>query len=482
MSLNSALLNAFSGLRANARSASLVSTNIANATTEGYGRRTLELSPSVRGTVGGVTIDGVLRHSDPALLADRQLSDAASGYNGSIHDFTVNYERSVGSSEDPGSLTDRLVGFENALLTAAANPASAQRLESVATSADALADKLNSMTSDLQDARLEADRNIGIQVDQLNAAIQRLDDLNGIIKKAWPNNDDIATVLDERQKLLDSISGIVPLRVVDRDRGEIAIFSTSGAVLLDGSPQEVGFQRVYAIDANITYDAGLLSGLTLNGNVIDPSNSGMFSGGSLAAQFEIRDNLAVTRQAELDGIARDLIERLGPGGPDTTLAATDPGLFTDEGLVFDPTTETGLAGRIALNTLVAPGSGGTWRLRDGLGAVAQGPVGDATILQGITDALNSSTLPSSTALAPVSKSFIAHVTDYSSNVASARVFAENEQVFSANRNTVLRELEFAKGVDTDQELQNLMLIEQHYTANAKVMQTVDELMERLLSI
>ena len=176
------------------------------------------------------------------------------------------------------------------------------------------------------------------------------------------------------------------------------------------------------------------------------------------------------------------MERLGPGGPDTTLAATDPGFFTDQGLALDPLAETGLAGRIALNSLVEPGSGGVWRIRDGLNAVTQGPVGDASLLQGITDALNTATLPSSTALAPVSKTFIAQVSDYSSNVASARVFAENEQVFAANRNTVLRELELSKGVDTDQELQNLMLIEQHYTANAKVMQTVDDLMERLLSI
>ena len=44
MSLSGALYNAFSGLKANARAASLVSGNIANATTESYGRRTLALS------------------------------------------------------------------------------------------------------------------------------------------------------------------------------------------------------------------------------------------------------------------------------------------------------------------------------------------------------------------------------------------------------------------------------------------------------
>jgi flagellar hook-associated protein 1 len=37
-------------------------------------------------------------------------------------------------------------------------------------------------------------------------------------------------------------------------------------------------------------------------------------------------------------------------------------------------------------------------------------------------------------------------------------------------------------VDTDAELQDLMLIEQHYAANARVMTVVDELMQRLLNI
>lgn len=482
MSLSGALYNAFSGLKANTRAAGLVSTNIANATTEGYGRRTLGLVPGAAGTTGGVRMTGTIRFSDPVLTGDRMVSDAHLDHASTSLDFARRLERLVGESGVPGSLTDRINVFENALLTASANPASTQRLELVATSADALARSLNTLSGEVQQARQAADSSIAAQVDQLNDTIVRLDQLNDNIVAARATGTDTASFLDERQRLLDQISGIVPLRVVERDKGEIAIFTRGGAVLLDGSPIKVGFQPTNAISAGMTLAGGQLAGLTLNGTPVDTGAMALFAGGSLAAQFQIRDGAAVERQAQLDGIARDLIERLGPGGPDTTLGAGDPGLFTDGGIAFVTANETGVAGRIALNALVAPGTGGTWRLRDGLGAATQGEVGDSRLLLGIVEALDAATVPGSGNLSPVARTFSNHIAEFSSTVAGERVRAENAHAFVSIQNGALKELELSKGVDTDQELQRLMQIEQHYTANAKVMSTIDELLERLMSI
>lgn len=71
MSLGAALSSALSGLTANSRAAGLVASNIANATTESYGRRSLDLSSRALGSSGGVWIDGVSRNVDTAVLADR---------------------------------------------------------------------------------------------------------------------------------------------------------------------------------------------------------------------------------------------------------------------------------------------------------------------------------------------------------------------------------------------------------------------------
>ncbi|WP_425071515.1 flagellar hook-associated protein FlgK [Sagittula sp. S175] len=481
MSLSSALNTAFTGLKANVRAANVVSTNISNATNEAYGRREIGLSALGFGS-RGVMVTGVIRQSDPVLLADRMVSDARLAHSNDMYTFARRLEDMVGESGTAGSLTDRVTAFENALLSAASNPASTQRLELVSTTARDLATSINQLSTQVQEARQMADDNIAGQVERLNAAVGRLRDINDVMVKAGATGTETASILDERQALLNEISAIVPLRVVEREQGDIALFTRSGAVLMDGLVFEVGFTPTGSIDANATLAGGQLSGLTLNGKPVSASESGMFAGGSLAAQFQIRDVEAVSRQSELDGIARDLIERLGPGGPDATLGPTDAGLFTDNGVAFVAANETGLSGRLQLNALVAPGAGGSWRLRDGLGAVTQGEVGDSALIRGISEALSTMTTPSSTSLPSLSRSFMDQASQFASAAAGDRVRTENTFFFQKAQNTALKELEMSKGVDTDQELQKLMQVEQHYTANAKVISTVDGLFERLLSI
>jgi flagellar hook-associated protein 1 FlgK len=47
----------------------------------------------------------------------------------------------------------------------------------------------------------------------------------------------------------------------------------------------------------------------------------------------------------------------------------------------------------------------------------------------------------------------------------------------------LREAETLEtGVDTDRELQNLLVIEQAYAANARVLQTLDQMIQRLMEL
>lgn len=59
MSISSSLNSALSGLNAASRAAGTVSANIANAMTEGYGRRELDLSARTLGGRGaGVAVTG----------------------------------------------------------------------------------------------------------------------------------------------------------------------------------------------------------------------------------------------------------------------------------------------------------------------------------------------------------------------------------------------------------------------------------------
>ena len=74
------------------------------------------------------------------------------------------------------------------------------------------------------------------------------------------------------------------------------------------------------------------------------------------------------------------------------------------------------------------------------------------------------------------------MSEWASGVASYRVRQDSQLSFAQAQNLALAELEQVDGVDTDQELQFLMRLEQSFQANAKVMTSIDEMLRTVLSI
>ena len=60
--------------------------------------------------------------------------------------------------------------------------------------------------------------------------------------------------------------------------------------------------------------------------------------------------------------------------------------------------------------------------------------------------------------------------------------ADARQSYSAARQTSLTDQQLKDGVDTDAELQNLITIEHAYSANARVIKTVDDLIQQLIGL
>ncbi|WP_276861533.1 flagellar basal body rod C-terminal domain-containing protein, partial [Haematobacter missouriensis] len=54
--------------------------------------------------------------------------------------------------------------------------------------------------------------------------------------------------------------------------------------------------------------------------------------------------------------------------------------------------------------------------------------------------------------------------------------------FRTARSDQLRSAEAARGVNSDEEMQKLLLMEQAFAANARVLQAADEMMKTLLGI
>lgn len=485
MSVSTTLSNALSGLTAASKSASVVSSNIANATTEGYGVREVQLSSASLGGQGaGVQVVSVTRNVDEAVLADRRAADAAYAYSATIASFYASLETAIGLPGDQGSLSSELSNLETALIDAASRPDSEARLDAVVAAADSLANTLNDISDDIQAERLEAEKEIASQVDTLNTSLAQIEELNNEIRLQTAAGNDANALMDQRQVLIDQVASIVPLTVVERDHGQVALISDGGAVLLDGSAATFSFQAVGVITPGMTVDSGALYQIEMNGVPIDTSTDNhVLRGGSLDALFEVRDELAVEAQADLDAVARDLIERFEDPAVDPTLAPGDAGLFTDNGASLDPSEEVGLASRIEINAAVDPDQGGeTWRIRDGINAMSPGDVGDAGLIQALSDALNDPRVTVSGSFSSVERSASDLASDFLSEVGTERHAAEGQVAYAAAKWEALRTLELEGGVDTDTELQKLLVIENAYAANARVIQTVDEMLETLLRL
>lgn len=485
MSMTSALSNALSGLTAASRAADLVSSNVANALTDGYGRRTLELSArSLAGTGGGVRIDAVRRQVDIGVLSDRRAAEGVLAASSVTEDFLAGLEDVIGSPDDAWSLSGRMAGMETAAITAASLPDSNARLSTLLRSASDLADHIGAIGDHIQQSRTDADRQIAAGVTTINDALGRIEKLNGEISVAMFKGNDAASLMDLRQQQVDRVAEWLPLREVAGDHGTIALFTPQGTTLLDGKASVLAFSPANVITPAMTLASGALSGLTVNAMAIDTNgSSSRIDGGKMAAEFAVRDGLAVKAQTELDAVARDLVERFQSPATDTTLTINDAGLFTDAGSLFDPSVEVGLSQRLAINAAADPNRGGSLsRLRDGLRAVSPGPVGDATGLQRLALALQASRAPASGLLTGISASSPGLAASFLSIFATDHQVAEADMTYASARYDTMKGLELQNGVDTDLEMQSLLLVEQAYSANAKVIQTVDGLLQALLEI
>ncbi|WP_439104628.1 flagellar hook-associated protein FlgK [Celeribacter marinus] len=485
MSITNALSNALSGLNATTRAAGVVSSNVANAMTEGYGRREIELGTrQVGGQASGVSVVSVHRVTDPVIMGERRLSDGLVALESTRVDYHDTISRALGQADDSGSITGLIVDLETSIIEAANHPESDAHLYEVSNSASALADKINRAADMISSVRQNADRDISNTVDRLQSALSKVVKMNVEIQENVSSGYDASGLIDQRQTIIDEISKIIPVKEVERENGMVSLYSPGGAILVSSKAATLDFTPIGKITPDMTLDPGILSGLTINGQPVSTrADKGPIAGGQLAGLFEIRDTLAPEAQTKLDAFTRDLMIRFEDPSMDPTLAVGMAGLFTDNNAPFDAAEELGLSNRISVNAAVDPKSGGElWRLRDGLGATSEGDAGDASLLQAMLANLQSGIATVSGGFSAIERSSSSLSSDLFSFFETASLASESDLSFASAQQATLKSIELENGVDTDQELQKLLVIERSYAANAKVIETVEALFDQLMRI
>ncbi|MBL4559071.1 MAG: hypothetical protein JKP98_24415 [Rhodobacteraceae bacterium] len=116
---------------------------------------------------------------------------------------------------------------------------------------------MNLISTEISTIRVTADREIADKVTEVNDTLSRIAGLNGEIRLHQGSGRDISALLDERQRLIDQVSQNIPIREIPRGNGEIALYSTAGAGLIEGSKAaEIGFTPANVITRRCRRRAG----------------------------------------------------------------------------------------------------------------------------------------------------------------------------------------------------------------------------------
>lgn len=507
MSINQAIGNAFSGLAAASRAAEIVSRNVANASTEGYSATSLARSQMMNGDQGaGLRVTGVERAGNVFVTADRRRLEAGAGRAGAEAQVMRDLSDLVSDPDGGDTLTGRFTALENALRGLADTPESSAMQATTAAAGRALATRFNTLSTKTGQMVGDLEADVQRQVQTVNTALKKIAQLNTSITAGRATGKDTTALEDERDRQVDLVNGIVPIRAKDRDEGGMMISTLGGTLLVEGSAREIEWDA----GAHTLKVSGIETGAT--------APTGGLMGGKLEASITAITETVPALQQQVDALAIDLIQRF----QDLPGYATDDGgtpllgLFVLDGssgpirlpdAVGTPAVPLGkppsdaqmaelallfpdgIAAKLRLNPAVDPAAGGK-------ASLLRDPSSDPTLIS--VDPLAdpaAETFPTAlmTAMRSITTSGVAGVsgdftaTDMAINLVAMREVTagqrEAEASFQQGASRAVRERELSiSAVDTDAELQALLRLEQAYAANARILEVTNGLINRLLEI
>lgn len=298
MGLSVALNTARTSLLASSNQLATTARNVAGANDPGYSRKIATLIPGS----GGATVT-ITRASDAALYA-RTLSASSDAARGeALLNGLTQLAQTVGDTDDPTSPAARLTRFQATLQAAANQPNNTAVVRDAVEAAKALAGSLQEAAETVHASRAEADKGIADSVTRLNDLLSRFDTANKAVIRAVSNNADATDALDDRDRILTAISQEIGVTAVTRGNGDVALYTDGGVTLFDRGPRAVTFAPTTAFAGGSKGNAVVIDGVPVTGATSPmPLSSGRIAG--LAA---LRDEMAVTYEAQLDTLAGGLI-------------------------------------------------------------------------------------------------------------------------------------------------------------------------------
>jgi flagellar hook-associated protein 1 FlgK len=339
MSLSQSLNAAVAGLRTTQSGLSLVAGNVANAQSPGYVRRTLVLeTTSPGGELISVRVAGINRELDRFLQEQVRTEGSGGAYADLKAQF---YERLQLVYGEPGSATALETVFNNfteALQALSTNPADYSARSQVMSAAQILTQQLNRLTTGIQSLRDDAEQGLADSVLKVNDILAGLDKVNDQLRASSMDDGATAALLDQRDAYLAQLSELMDIRLTESEFNQVQIYTNSGFQLLGEKAAQLAFDTHGSLIASSqwttdpsTRGVGTIAMVNPNGTTIDLISAKTFRSGQIAAYLEMRDDVLVQAQTQLDEFAAGMAHALSDKTIDgVAMAGTPPPGFDVE--------------------------------------------------------------------------------------------------------------------------------------------------------
>jgi flagellar hook-associated protein 1 len=335
MSLSDALSIAMSGLRANQAAMSLVSSNVANAETPGYVRKTVDQVTVDSGYGSSVRIAGVNRELDQYIQAQLRTETSGAGYASLRSNFLQQLQSLYGNPGSVGTLEDAFNGLTTAVQALSTSPDSQSARIGVVNAANVLSSQLNSMTQGIQTLRGAAENGISDSVKSANNLMSQIATINNQLASnplgGTSTDSSTAALLDQRDQYITQLSELMDIRVTTNNANQVTVFTSSGVQLVGNEAAKLSFNAQGTVTPNTQWNSapsksnlGSVVVSYNDGASINLTATGGIKSGKIAAYTELRDKSLVEAQNQLDQFAASMSSALSD--------KTTPGTAATSGL------------------------------------------------------------------------------------------------------------------------------------------------------
>jgi flagellar hook-associated protein 1 FlgK len=285
----------------------ITSHNIANANTEGFSRQSLLIESNVPITVGpgqigtGVKATEVVREYDSFLNEQLTLKKSQYYYWETQKNSMEEIETIFNESDEYG-INELMGEFWNAWSDLSNNPDGIPEREALIAKTENLVQLIGDMDYNLREYQRYLDSSIRGSVDQINAIIEQITDLNKQISSVeidgMINANDLR---DRRELLLEDLSEYMDISYYEEEQsGQVMVY------ILGGTPLVLGMNS-YAVD----YERDPTTGLTnilwqdSSGRTVDVTNK--LEGGRIAGWVNVRDTKIGSYLNSMNTLTEELV-------------------------------------------------------------------------------------------------------------------------------------------------------------------------------